>query len=278
METIFTILCDNSAKPLSPVMGEHGFACYIESENGNYLFDTGRGLGIVHNSLALRKKLSGIKAIMLSHGHMDHTGGLAKVLQLTGKRYVYAHPNIFAKKFNEATGRVRFVGIPFDRTYLESLGANFKLNTRLIETGKDIFLSGEIPRLNSFEKGDSGLFTYTATGEKIQPDPLKDDLSLMVNTDKGLVVVLGCAHAGMINIMNYAMENLGTDRIHAIIGGTHLIASSDEQFDETLKWLDEHEVEHIGVSHCTGLIKASLLHAKLENRFFFASVGTEFKA
>jgi 7,8-dihydropterin-6-yl-methyl-4-(beta-D-ribofuranosyl)aminobenzene 5'-phosphate synthase len=82
----------------------------------------------------------------------------------------------------------------------------------------------------------------------------------------------------MINIMGYAMEQLGTDRIHAIIGGTHLIASNDDQLDKTLKWFDKHKVEHVGVSHCTGPIKASLLHQKLGDRFFFASVGTEFKA
>lgn len=278
MGTKLTILCDNNAMPLTPVMGEHGFACYIETETGNYLFDTGRGLGIVHNSLTLKKSISDIRAIMLSHGHMDHTGGLVKVLQICGEKDVYAHPNIFAKKFHEASGKTRFVGIPFDRTYLESLGANFMLSTQMTEIGEGMYLTGEIPRINSFEKGDANLFTYTDTGDKIQPDPLKDDLSLIVDTDKGLVVVLGCAHAGMINIMGYAMEQLGTDRIHAIIGGTHLIASNDDQLDKTLKWFDKHKVEHVGVSHCTGPIKASLLHQKLGDRFFFASVGTEFKA
>ena len=273
----FTILCDNSVAPFSHTMAEHGFACYLECEDGNYLFDTGRGFGIVHNSMALKKDLSKIKAIMLSHGHYDHTGGLAKVLQISGGKDVYAHPDVFAKKYKEAPGEERFVGTPFRRTYLESLGANFRLNTQLVEIGRNIYLTGEVPRLNSFEKGDPKLFAYTDTGEKIQPDPLKDDLSVIVDSDRGLVIVFGCAHAGMINIINYAVKGLNKDKIYAVMGGTHLNNSSDEQFDETLKMINEYEIEHVGVSHCTGPVKASLLHAILKDRFFFASVSTEFE-
>ena len=126
MEIKFTILCDNSVKTFSPAIAEHGFACYIESEEGNYLLDTGRGFGIVHNALAFKKDFSKIKAIMLSHGHHDHTGGLPQVLQVRGQTDVHAHPEVFAKKYKEAPERVKFVGIPFNRAYLESFGANFK--------------------------------------------------------------------------------------------------------------------------------------------------------
>ena len=89
-----------------------------------------------------------------------------------------------------------------------------------------------------------------------------------------MILVLGCAHAGMINIIEYALAQTGRDRIHGIIGGTHLGFSSDEQFEETLKVIDRYQIERIGVSHCTGLPKAAMLHAKLGERFFFGTVGT----
>ena len=95
---------------------------------------------------------------------------------------------------------------------------------------------------------------------------------------KGLVLILGCAHAGMVNIINYVMDALGRDRIFAVIGGTHLGFSSTEQFQETVKAMDRVHIEKIGVSHCTGLPNAARLHALLGDRFFFGSVGTVLEA
>ena len=268
-----TILCENSVGVPFGVIGEHGFACYIETAKGNYLFDTGQGFGIVQNSLILKKNLSKIDGIIISHGHYDHTGGLDKVLAITGKKNIYAHPDIFIKRFWEKENTSKFIGIPFRKSYLESIGANFKFNTDLVEIEKGLFLTGEIPRLNEFEKGDLNMYAIDKEQNKIKPDPIKDDLSLIIDTPKGLIIVLGCAHAGMINIINYAIEKLNKNKIYAIIGGTHLGFSSDIQFEETLNVIDKYKIELLGVSHCTGLPKASLLHSKLKNRFFFGSVG-----
>ena len=278
MTTRLTILCENSAGVPFGVIGEHGFACFVETPDGNYLFDTGQGFGIIHNAMTLNKDLRNINAIMISHGHYDHTGGLPAVLQLTGRIDVYAHPDIFSERVWSSGEQSRFVGIPYRRVYLESLGANFCLGNELVTVGPGVLLTGEIPRKNPFEQGDSTMTAILPNGNTIHPDPLRDDLSLLVDSPKGLILVLGCAHAGMINIIEYALAQTGRDRIHAIIGGTHLGFSSDDQFDETMKVIDHYQIERIGVSHCTGLPRAAMLHAHLGERFFFGNVGVILEA
>ena len=273
MSATLTILCENSVGVPFDVLGEHGFACFVETNAGNYLFDTGQGYTITQNALALKKDLRSIEAIMISHGHYDHTGGLPAVLKQKGPVNVFGHQEMFAQRIWSKDGVTRDIGIPFRRNYLESLGARFTLGTGMVEVGPGVYLTGEIPRKNSFEQGDDAMTLITGTGDKIQPDPLLDDLSMLVDTDQGLIIVLGCAHAGMINIINYAIDQLQTDRIFAVIGGTHLGFSTDQQFEETLKVIDNYNIQHIGVSHCTGLEKASLLHARLGKRFFFGTVG-----
>lgn len=274
MKTKLTILCENSVGVPFGVIGEHGFACFIETEQGNYLFDTGQGYAIAQNAQALGKDLASIRAIMISHGHYDHTGGLPEVLKFRGPLDVFGHPDMFNARVRSAENETRFIGIPFRRSYLESLGARFRLGTDLTKVGPGVFLTGEIPRWSAFEKGDDKMSAILPGGDTIHPDPIHDDLSLIIDTAKGLVIVLGCAHAGLINIIEYALEQMNRDHIHAIIGGTHLGFGSDEQFEETVKALDCYRIDLVGVSHCTGLAKAAQLQARLQDRFFFGTVGT----
>jgi len=211
---------------------------------------------------------------MISHGHYDHTGGLPPFLRIKGPVEVYGHPEIFVERTWSKDGMTRDIGIPCRRGYLESLGADFRLSTDMVEVGEGVFLTGEIPRENAFEKGDANMTACLPGGERMQPDPINDDLSMIIDSTKGLIVVLGCAHAGMMNIIEYTLRKMNRDRIHAIIGGTHLGFSDDRQFEKTVKVINQYNVDRIGVSHCTGLAKASLLHARLKERFFFGMVGT----
>lgn len=256
-------------------MGEHGFAAYVETERGNYLFDTGAGEGLIPNLLQFDKDPLSIQKIILSHGHQDHTGGLASILELLGEVEVLAHPDLFSARYriSQKEGKEvrRFVGLKFRRTYLESLGGRFILEKNFREVTREMFLTGEVPRKTSFERGDPKLFAESQG--KLIPDPIWDDQSLVIESQKGLVLLLGCAHAGMINILEHVIAKTGKDRIHAIIGGTHLDFASSSQVEETIAALKKFRVDRIGVSHCTGLKTASRLYTEFGERFFFGQVG-----
>lgn len=270
-----TIICENMVGRLVG-LGEHGFSAFIETDQGNYLFDTGSGHSIVKNSLELNKDLRTIRKIFLSHGHYDHTGGLPEVLKLRGKVDVHAHRHIFLDrvhviKENEKETK-RFVGLPFKRSYLETLGADFILNKEFIEIEKGIFLTGEVPRKTPFEKPDSRLFAEV--DGKMNLDIFSDDQSLILDTEKGMILILGCAHSGMINIINHVIHKTGKEKFYAILGGTHLDFLTKEQSNESIETLKKFEIEKIGACHCTGMRAAFRLHQEFGDRFFYGHVGS----
>ena len=275
MKIRITILCDNLIGQRIGA-GEHGFSVFIESEEGNYLFDTGSGHAVIENSMDLNKDLRSIKKIFLSHGHNDHTGGLPKVLKLRGEVDVHAHPHAFIDRMSisKENGRETksFSGMIYKRSYLEILGARFILNTGFTEVGKGMFLTGEVSRKSAFEKPDPKL--YREMEGKITQDPMLDDQSLIMDTPQGLVLILGCAHSGMINVMNQVIGQMKKDQFYALLGGTHLDFLSPEQLEESIRSLKKMNVAKIGVSHCTGMRAASRLQQEFGDRFFYGCVGT----
>jgi 7,8-dihydropterin-6-yl-methyl-4-(beta-D-ribofuranosyl)aminobenzene 5'-phosphate synthase len=270
-----TVLCENTVGRLIGT-GEHGFSAFIETDQGNYLFDTGSGSSVVSNSLALGKELKSIRKIFLSHGHQDHSGGLPEVLKLRGKVAVHVHPQVFTDRLRvyEENRREmrRFIGIPYKRSYLETLGACFLFNSEFAEVDKNLYLTGEVPRKTEFEKSDPRLFAVI--DDKLTPDSFLDDQSLILDTEKGLVLVLGCAHAGMINIVHHVMNKMKKERFYAILGGTHLDFLTPNQVEASIQSLRKIPFEKIGVSHCTGMRAASRLYQEFGERFFQGCVGS----
>jgi len=270
-----TVLCENCVFSNTGAIAEHGWSVYIESDQGNFLFDTGQGKGIINNARHFKKDLSTIQGIMISHHHYDHTGGLLDVLEQTGKVNVYSHPELFKNSYVVDEGKEKNIGIPFRREILESRGAQFKFNTGFSEIIPNLMLSGEIPRLTEFEKGSKRFLLKT--GEGYTQDLIFDDQTLIVNTEEGLIIILGCSHSGMINIINHIIDKTGKNHIRTMIGGTHLGPASEETKEKTIQALKKFDIEKIGVSHCTGLETSMRLFQEFGSRFFFCNVGTEIK-
>jgi len=274
MSLRITVLSENSTEVPFGVTGEHGFSAFIETDQGNFLFDTGQGKVLLPNSLILGKDLRSIKFMALSHGHFDHVLGVPQVLELTGGLDIYAHPDIFLERYWEhKDGRRQFIGMPFCRGYLESLGARFKFRNEFTEVLDHVYLSGEIPRKTDFESPDQEMRIRGENGTWVQ-DPILDDLSLFMDTPKGLVILLGCGHAGMINIIEHAKQKTGKKKIHAVMGGTHLMFSNPEQLKRSIEVLKTYDIDRVGASHCTGLKAGAALSNALKDKFFFATAGS----
>jgi len=274
MEVKATVLCENFIMSNVGAIAEHGWAVHLETKHGNYLFDTGQGKGLLNNARVFKIDLSQVQGVMISHHHVDHTGGLLNAVSAAGPVTVYAHPDLFKREtYITRQGKRMWIGVPFVRDLLESKGAEFRLRRDWVEIAPRMYLTGEIPRKTSFEEVEKVIQTKNEAGEFI-PDTVSDDFALVIDTDKGLLIILGCAHAGIINTMNYAIEKTGKTSIYAVIGGTHLWPVSEEQREKTIDALKAFDMARIGVSHCTGLPPAMRLAQEFGERFFFCNVGS----
>jgi 7,8-dihydropterin-6-yl-methyl-4-(beta-D-ribofuranosyl)aminobenzene 5'-phosphate synthase len=266
-----TVLCDNTVSPLAGTLGEHGFAALVEWQGGSLLFDTGQGDTLLHNALRMNRDLHRVAGVALSHGHYDHTGGLLPLLRTCGGKEIFAHPALFARRYRvKDTGDSIPIGIPYDEAFLRGMGGRFSFDARFREIAPGIYLTGEVPRNSPFEKGDAGL---CCDDSGCTADPLADDQSLVIRTGKGLVLVLGCCHAGLINTIEHARRETGVAEVHAVIGGTHLGLSGQPQLEETIRALKPYGIKKICAGHCTGFAAAARLAREFPGQFHPAQVG-----
>lgn len=272
-----TILCENSVGPVSGTLGEHGFAALIEPDAGEpFLFDTGQGATLLHNARRMNRDLARVRTVVLSHGHYDHTGGLLPLLREHGPCRVLAHPDLFTPRFRvKDNGESLAIGIPHGRQELETAGATFDLSAVFRRIAPGVFLTGQVPRGVPFETGDRGLYLDR---EGRQPDPVSDDQSLILETARGLVLVLGCCHAGLVNTLEQAIRSTGRRDICAVIGGTHLGFCGRAQLDGTVAALKRYGIRRVAASHCTGFPSSARLAAEFPGLFHPANVGYTLEA
>jgi 7,8-dihydropterin-6-yl-methyl-4-(beta-D-ribofuranosyl)aminobenzene 5'-phosphate synthase len=268
-----TTLSENTAARLS-LLAEWGLSILIEADGYQILLDTGQSFSAVYNAITLGIDLSRIDKIVFSHGHLDHTGGLLQILKMVrGKVEIVAHPDIWGLKYVGRPDRtMEYIGVPFPKESAETLGASFNLTREPVWISENIVTSGEIPMITEYEKIDSML--YVKEKGELKPDPLWDDQALFIKSEKGLIIILGCVHRGIINTIKYAQKLTGMEQIYAVIGGTHLVSASPQRVDLTIAELLSFGIQRLGVSHCTGLPVATMLARTFGKAFFFNNAGT----
>jgi 7,8-dihydropterin-6-yl-methyl-4-(beta-D-ribofuranosyl)aminobenzene 5'-phosphate synthase len=271
MAVRITTLSENTAQ--LGFLAEWGLSILVETDDRKVLLDTGMSISAVHNAGILGIDLSTIDAIVLSHAHADHTGGLRDVLRQVRKPVeIVAHPDMWIPKYVRFGEMKRYAGIPFVREELEALGASFTLTSEPYRIGSQVMTTGEVAIMTDYEPIDARL--CLRVGEELVPDPMTDDLALVVRTGEGLAVITGCAHRGVVNTVRHVQSITNGEYIHTLIGGTHLHLVPRERVEKTAGELKELGLLRLGVSHCTGFHSAAILAAEFGDIFFLNNAGT----
>ena len=250
--TIFIrVLVDNTVLH-EGLAGEHGLSIFIETNKGDVLWDTGQSEIFMENADSLGVSFENVRAIALSHGHYDHTGGINAAFDRINDAVLYAHPGIFQERFtpsSEMRKPPRSIGIQFKRETIERMSGNTVLSTKPTEILPGVFTTGEIPRLTGYEDTGGDFYLDAAL---TTPDPLIDDQSLVIETGDGLILILGCCHAGLINTMTFIAERWGTEKFLLVAGGMHLINADKDRIEKTIRALEKFSVDTFAPGHCTG--------------------------
>jgi len=250
MKIRIVILSDNNVETRD-TRAEHGLAFWIETEEHCLLFDTGQGLVLEDNARALNLDLDAVDTVVLSHGHYDHTGGIPSLVHRAGADIrVIAHPDAFLPKYRRTGTGIRDIGMPVSSRDILSGLTNPPISTRLaMEVVPGIWSTGEIPRSHPEETATEG---FCNDPEGIHDDLMLDDQALFMETLQGMVVLLGCAHAGLINTLDHIQRLTQGRPIHAVLGGTHLRSAPQSRIAWTLEELKFFNLHRLVAMHCTG--------------------------
>lgn len=269
MEAKVAILVDNTTA-FPPFKAEHGLSVWLEVDGRSFLWDTGQSDVAVFNANILGIDLRKVEGIGLSHGHLDHAGGLVPVLQVAGRKKIFVHPDAWAPRYMVAGDTKLFAGIPLRIEAARAMGESVEMSRGPVEVLPDVWLTGEIPRVTDFEGPEPALF-IEKDGELV-PDPFDDDQALVIKKPDGMVVLTGCAHSGLVNILKHVAEAYGP--VRTVIGGTHLgMGAPAAKIEATMDYLEEVSPERMVINHCTGAVVVSRMLDRFGPNFMPGQTG-----
>ncbi|AGB01770.1 MBL fold metallo-hydrolase [Methanoregula formicica] len=265
------------------ILAEHGLSCLVKvfsrKKEHAILLDAGLSAECLpRNACQMRISLAGIEAVVLSHGHYDHTGALDCVVSGAGRQIpLIAHPDAFLPRRRNVPGKGIFNQRFPDAVALKRAGADIRMRSgpSTLAAGH-LLVTGEVERKTSFEKGVTG--AEIERDGKWVADLLRDDQALVMSVkDKGLVVLSGCAHAGIINTVEYAKKITGTDHVHAVLGGFHLSGKVYEQVvPPTIEAMTQINPQYIVPMHCTGWSTINRFMTAMTGKCILNTLGTTY--
>jgi len=262
-----TVLVEDT--PSGHFRSEHGLALWINYGDKQILFDTGQSNLLLNNAEILNIDLADTGAIVISHGHYDHTGGLSTVLDIAAKAKIYLHPAAAEPKFSQKASITKYIGMSDStKRIIQRCHVIWTATPAQIFPGMSV--TGQVPRMNDYEDV-GGAFFVDENCQK--PDQLLDDQTLFIESSKGLIVVFGCAHAGVVNTLDYISKLTGEKSIYAVIGGMHLLNASPIRIASTIETFKKYRVQKIVPLHCTGQKAMEDLEHTLGDKYLFLSTG-----
>ncbi|MGM0500593.1 MAG: MBL fold metallo-hydrolase [Bacillota bacterium] len=274
MSIKITTLVENKTGENLALKSAHGLSFLIERDDELFLFDTAQHDLVVKNAKELGYDLSQLDKIIISHNHYDHGGGLKSLISNYGPQNIVVHEEFFNEKYGVEKIKQEYLGINYDRKTLVKTGSEIsEISDDITYITENIFIAANFKRETNFEKVNKR-FYIKDNGEMVL-DYFRDEIALGIESSKGLIILLGCSHPGVVNIISSIIEKTDNENIHCILGGTHLIEGGEKRIYKTLDYIKSIDVDYLGFSHCTGEEAEKIFEQEMPNKFFHNNTGAE---
>lgn len=272
-----TTLIENQAGEDENLHTEHGLSVYVEVDGKHILFDTGQSGNFIDNAKELNIDLKKLDYVIISHGHYDHSGGFERLVkEINPNIKLYIGNGFFNKKYSLISeDNYEYIGNPFDESFLKEKKIPTEyINQDVINITENLSIFTNFNRKKEFENTNQDM--YLKENGKYKKDIFLDEISMGIKTDKGLFVIVGCSHVGIVNILDTIIQRTNMN-IYALIGGTHLIKEDNEKINKTIEYIKEKNIKLVGACHCTGKQGLTMLSQQLEENFINNNTGDTLK-
>ncbi len=253
--------------------GEHGLSLYVDTGQKKILFDTGASSLVVKNSRFLGIALETVDAVVISHGHYDHGGGIQAFCEKNPQAPVYVHKKAFGNNFGTEHGEIEEEDCGLALPNPDILAQCYETDDP-VWLDENIVVSGTIPK--EYGSFSSETF-YRKDGDGFQEDPMDHEQFLAIHTDQGIVLFSGCSHKGVEPAMGYVKKLMPDTPIHAVFAGLHLMGATEQRIEEVCQAFEREGVKEVIPLHCTGATAACAIKNRLGQRCILGGVGDQYE-